>query len=346
MAAAASESALLHSPRLFSSFGIIRGSDIDPEGLDSARGDLVLNFRAGLEVSPTRMYAGSQIEERARADCGRIRAELALQAASGEVRYDGQEGLAARASVLRQALPTADSILADAARKLDAAQLTLQSYMATRQRVESLKKLLSDTEREQVRLPESPAVPHHQQLVDALRFWERRREAAAARVRRSEAFDVRLRGGYDELIAVPQRVPAFASVNVSFVPGWLWQHDDDERSVAAAGERAEHRVRALRAALIDSQRRLDRQYAVAERHLAEVSAGVAELESRYAQLQYVKTPTALDLMEYLWFELVRARSELAFARAELSALHGVRRDVAASLGLPGAAPPSPHVAAP
>lgn len=328
---ASSESALLYSPRVFSSFGLMRGSPIDPEGVANADPDLVLNFRAGVEVSPTRMYAGSLLEQQARAECGRQRAELALSALPHDP-HDPRPALAAKAQVLREALPAAEEILASSQSKLDASLTTLQAYSATRLRVEAHKRLLADLDAQLAGLPSrQSAVAAPSEVFDALRFWESQRQAVDGSLRRLESVGVAVRGGYNELFAVPQRLPIFASVNVGFTPGWFWQKDAERDSAQARRDWVEAKIERARASLRDGLERLGRKLGVAERQLHEISVGLADLELRYRELENVRTSSASELMEYLWFELVRLRAERAYARAEVQSLEQRRRSVEESL---------------
>jgi hypothetical protein len=326
-----STSALLSSPRVFSSFGLLHGTPLDPEGLATGDGDLVLNFRAGVEVSPTRMYTGTLLRQQAAAECERHRAELALEALSLEPE-DERRALAAKAEVLRGAMSVAEGILADSQAKLASSRTTLQAHAATRLRVEAHKRLLSDIDAQLARLP-NPASRQTEpkQVFDALRHWESRREAADASLRRLESVEVGLRGGYNELFSVPQSLPIFASVNVGFAPGWFWQKQAEEQSAQARRDWVEAKIERARAALRDSSERLARQLQVAQRQLQEVSASLADLELRYTELQAVKTSLAQDVMEYLWFELVRLRAERAYAQTEVQSLEAQKQRLDNSL---------------
>lgn len=328
---ASSVSARLYSPTLFSTFGVLRGSPVDPEGLANPAPDLVLNFRAGIEVSPTRMYAGALLEEQARADCGRQRAELALQELPRE-HYDEGPALAAQAEVLRGAALAAREILAASQDKLSASRTTLQAYTATRLRVEAQQRLLAEVDARLARLPQranAPAAP--KQVFEAVRFWEGRRQAVEGSLRRLESVEVALRGGYNELLSVPQDLPIFASVNVGFSPGWFWQKAAERESASARRDWVEARLERVRASLRATGERLGRESSVAQRRLEELSASLADLELRYDELKGVRTSTAEELMEYLWFDLVRLRAERAYAHGQVQMLQAQRLGIEESL---------------
>jgi hypothetical protein len=320
LGAAESASALLYSPRVFSSFGLMRGYAFDPDGLTSGETDLVLNFRAGVEVSPTRMYTGALIRERARADCEERRAQLTL-AAITSYSYDARPALAAKAEVLRAALGAAEEMLAASQAKLKSSLITLQSHVATRMRVESQRRQLADLDAELATLPGPPtAAVDIKATFDALRTWGGRRQAVEARARSLESVDVVLRGGYNEFLSVPQALPVFGSVSVSFVPGRFWQGSAEERSAAGHRDWIESRIERVRASLRESLARSSNQLDIARRELTDVLAVLADLEQRYAELRDVNTSSAQDLIEYLWFDLVRLRADRAYAEARIRTL--------------------------
>lgn len=326
-----SVSALLYSPRVFSSFGLMRGTPVDPDGLANGNPDLVLNFRAGIEVSPTRMYAGSLLEQQAQAECGLHRAELALQDLPREG-HDDRQALSAKAEVLRGASSAAEEILAASQQKLGASLTTLQAYSATRLRVEAHRRLLADIDTQLARLPNGAGPrPAPRDVFDALRFWESKRQAVDGRLRRLEGIDVALRGGYNELLAVPQQLPVFASVNVGFTPGWLWQKEAERQGAGSRRDWVEAKIARVRASLESSAERLGRELSLAQRHLQEVSVSLSDLELRYADLSHVRTSSAEELMEYLWFDLVRLRAERAYARAQVQSLDERRQSIEESL---------------
>jgi hypothetical protein len=329
--AAESASALLYSPRVFSSFGVVRGYPTDPEGPTGGGIGMLLNFRAGVEVSPTRMYSGALLTERARVDCERHRAEAALEVLPVDV-YDARPALRAKADVLRAALPEAAQLLAASQDKLNSSLTTLQSHMALRLRVESHKRVLAELEAELASLqkPASPAV-EPRKVFDAIRQWESRQHSVDARTRRLEAVNVILRGGYDEFLSVPQKLPVFGSISLGFVPGWFWQDSAEERSAAGRRDWVEAKIQRARASLRDSLERLSNQLDVARHELQDLLVGLADLEQRYADLKGVNTPSAQDLMEYLWFDLVRLRADRVHAEARVHTLQRQARALEDSL---------------
>jgi hypothetical protein len=206
--AAAAENALLTAPRVVGSFGLLRGSPLNPDGVASLDRDLVLNSRAGIEVSPTRMLIGALRLEQAEVDCGPYRAELEL-AALGRAIDDERPALLARAEVLRAGLTAAEAILARRQNKLDASQTTLQAHTATRLRVEAHRQLLSDVEARLARAPRARLEPlEPERVFDDVRRTERRSEELQARQRRLASVDLTLRGGCNEVFAIGQPCPS------------------------------------------------------------------------------------------------------------------------------------------
>jgi hypothetical protein len=321
--AAASRSALMTSPWVFSTLGTLSAS-ASGDGLESAGrapGDPSLSLQAGMGFSPTRLYAGGLVRVAAEAECERFRAE-------GEVvgllrRPEGREraALAAKAGILRSALPGAGELLEGARQQLDEGRSTLQEYSATALRVQALQRELAETDARLAALPEGTAPRDSPSAAfAALRGAEARRQTVEGRQRRSAALDVTFRGGYQEIFGLAQRYPVFGSLTVQFSPGWFWQHASDERSAAARGELVEARIAETRRELGRFGMRVREELTVAERRLTEVSTMQADLEQRYASLEQVGTRQAREFREYLWFDLVRMSAERAFAAAHVQTL--------------------------
>jgi len=323
--AAAAESALLTGPRVVASFGLLRGSPLDPDGVASPDRDLVLNLRAGVEVSPTRMLGGALRREQAEIDCGQYRAELELAALGRDV-DDERPALLARAAVLRGGLAAAEEILARSQAKLDASQTTLQAHTATRLRVEAHRQLLSDTEERLARSPRPSLGPVEPgRVFDDVRRMDRRREELQGQQRRLASVDVTLRGGYNEVFTVAQRLPVFAAINVGFDTGWFWQGGANAESAAAREQWLEHRLEAARDALRESAEGTLRQLQVARQQLAETRASLEDLERRQAELASLEAASADELADYLWFEVTKLRAAAAYGTARVQGLEDRQR---------------------
>lgn len=320
--AAAAESAPLYWPRLFSRFGLLRGSPIEADSVGAARRDLTWNLQAGIDVSPIRMRTGALLEARARAECSRYAAELALRALTEEGEIDVSPALVERLRVLRLRLPEAEQRLAQSAERLRAARVSAPVHAATRRRVEQLRRaiaeaelaLASAAEPAQPRLT-SESVQPPSSVFEALRESEAEVQEVEGELRAIDSIAVSLRAGYDEVFGVTQNIPLFAFVNVELSPAWPWQAADNAASQEAHRRRIERRIEEARAVLSAGEQRLHRQLAVLDRRLSELADARAAVQANQQELAEVGTSAALDFLEELWFESVGLEAEQAHAQA-------------------------------
>jgi hypothetical protein len=319
--AAASRAAPLRWPQLFSRVGLMRGSPIDFDGVVAARGDLLWNLQAGIDVSPVRMLTGGLIEDRAGAECRRYAAELAVREVEAGLELDLGSVLDARVAALHARLPEAEARLADSTARLQAGHVSAQTHATARRRVARLRQATAVAELEAARAPRSEPAPVSTaaRAFDALRRSEARAPELDGRLRRMDAFGLNVRAGYDEVFGVAQAVPLFAFVSVQLSPALLFQGPLDAESEAAHRRRVERRIAEARRDLSDLSARLGRQLAILERRLGELGAGVAELEAQQLELERVGTSAARELLDALWFD----RVELEADRAAAQALHAV-----------------------
>lgn len=325
--AAASRAAPLRWPQLFSRLGLMRGSPIDLDGVVAARGDLLWNLQAGIDVSPVRMLTGGLIEDRARAECRRYAAELAVRELEARLDLDVASALDARAAALHARLPEAEARLADSAARLQAGHVSAQTHATARRRVARLRQATAAAELGAVRAPRSEPAPLSAatRAFDSLRRSEARAQELDGRLRRMDAFGLNVRAGYDEVFGVAQAVPLFAFVSVQLSPALLFQGPLDAQSEAAHRRRVERRIAEAQRDLSDLSARLGRQLAIIERRLGELDAGVAELEAQQTELERVGTSAARELLDALWFDRVELEADRAAARALHAVLLARRR---------------------
>src|SRR5690606_26302913 len=154
-AVAASEGALLRAPWLFSSIGTLRGSgalDADVTGGNLDR-ELSLRLQAGLGFSPTRYYLAGLLEDQAKAECERHRAEEELRAFGGAGGSVPRSALEAKIAVYREALPRAQALLKKSLDALEASRTTVQEHEALALRVDGLRDRLASSELALAALP-------------------------------------------------------------------------------------------------------------------------------------------------------------------------------------------------
>ena len=132
-----------------------------------------------------------------------------------------------------------------------------------------------------------------------------------------------LRVGVDTFLdnSVQNQTPYFAVLSVGVSLGALWQGGANERAAAGrkklvesgndpiGGEAAIERVRTT----IDVETKREK----------ETEALVAELDRQNDALARVGGDESKRYRQTVWFELVKARAELAYLRAHLESLHEV-----------------------
>lgn len=330
--AAASESAALRWPLLFSRVGLMRGSPLDVDGGGgAARRDLLWNLQVGAEVSPTRIYEAGLVEARARAECDRYAAELSFRALMAAFDLDLTKALEARIQSLQASLPDAERRLEASSSALDGSQVSLPDHLTTRRRVDRLRQQLADAELDLASAPlfaAEPAPPAGR-AFDELRRAEARVVALDAELRRADSIALSLRAGYDEVFGVEQSLPVFAFVSLRLAPARLWQRAHDAASERAHQRRVERRIEQARLLLERLEGQLGRQLTVLERRLAQLERRIAELGRRQSDLGGVGTQAAGELSEALWFERAEVEADRAYAYALRDTLERRRRELIA-----------------
>jgi hypothetical protein len=324
-AVAASEGALLRAPWLFSTFGTLRGSStLDADVNAGGERELSLRLQAGLGFSPTRYYLAGLLDDQARAECERHRAEAELRAYGSGGRGVPAPALEAKIEILREALPRAQALLQKSLDALEASRTTLQEHEALALRVDGLRERLAAAELELAAIAPSPAgdAPTSGSF-ERLRRWTAKKQAVASSLRRAGALSLTLRGGYDELFGVPQALPVFGSVSLEFNPGWFWQQALDEQAERSHAESVEADGLGRKQGLEALARRLETELAIVRRRRAEVKAALGDLEQRSERLAAAGSATAREYAEYIWFEAVRLRADDAFLREQLRALESL-----------------------
>jgi hypothetical protein len=323
--AAASESARVRSPWLFSSFGTLSGSLASPDvGASLASGrELLFRLQAGIGVSPTRMYQAGLLQDRAAAECERHRAEreISLLLAPGGL---NRSALQAQVEVLEQALPRAAELLAESERLLQASRTTLQEHSATALRVDALRGELSALRMQLEATPPAPTAPERAgsagDAFERLRRFEAQKQEVESSLRKAAALDLTLRGGYDEIFGVGQSLPVFGSLTLELSPGWFWQRGEEERAQRAHRAWVEAQMLGANAGLTQAQNQLQAQLVLARRRLQEVSTALADLELRLARAEDTQGPQAREYAEYIWFDVVRLQGEKAFLAEQVRTL--------------------------
>ena len=305
---AASQRAVLWSPEVFGTFGYL-----DQTGLtavpDSTGNDL--RITAGLSYSLSGLYRGAVTRARAEADCRRHQN-------LGQLEQDtAYRALQARARVLEEALPEAQGLLDAATRDFEQRQANLQELTATRLRVDSLRALMVETQRQLGAAQPAKAAPFTGVLQDYYAA-DADVERAESKLRWADAWDVSLRVGYDRFVDDDTGdSPLFALASISFNFGALFQGGPNETAAAGRARYVRHQRTALNAV---TKRRLRATAEAEKRREKETAALVADLEKQLAELESMTTVTSRRYRETVWFEWVKVKAEHEYLRVHLASL--------------------------
>ena len=324
---AKSESALLFSPQLFLDYGVVNGNDVTTGagGLTSAAPTQRLTFGARYSLVAG-LVRGVVNRQRASADCARYRAESGLSRFLVENREGVSPGaLDAKLAVLRAAMPRAQEVLRNLKNSVERSHATVEELEATQVRVDDLETSLSQAETLRAGLPSRSTLPAPDELL------RRHREADAevtryeSRLRLTEAFDVQVRGGYDQFFGLRDVTPLFGVVSLVINPAGLYMPfaESDAARAKARVVRMENDSVEQKAELLNA--RLTALLAGEKRRLGEVRVLLADVEGRIHALEAIESDKLRRFREAMWFDWVKLKAEQEFLRvhtAELSTTLG------------------------
>jgi hypothetical protein len=267
-----------------------------------------------------RLYQGIYTRVEAEAECERYRAVAALHAFL-EAHHDGQSAAAlqARVTVLDHALPHADEILSTLREQLASSHATVDEVNATQLRVDALKaeraQALADLESIVGR-----ALPPAGAIADFLRARDRAEvevSEVGARLRRSEAWDVAVRLGYDEVFGVRSSLPLFGVLSLSWDPGQLFQRAAERRACAGRMRWVHGQVEGVNDRIGQAVNRLKGLERAERIRLGDTAILLADLSARFRAVSGLSGDKVGRYRDYLWFDLIRAQAEDAYLRAHL-----------------------------
>jgi hypothetical protein len=318
---AGSDSALDMAPVLFGTAGLVSGQEVSPGGSLLGPTKRVI---AGASYSVSGLYRGLERRAGAEAECQRYRAVSEIHAFL-ESNKEGQTrgSLEAKLRVLEGALPRAEDLLLSAKAALAQARTTVEQVGALELRVDALRAMAAQTRAERDAMAVAPRPPDRP-IRDVLRARdeaEAEAERREAHVRESRAWDVSVRGGYDQIFDTGfSYTPIFAMVTITANVGGLWQPAADDQAIAGraawtrrqiegADDRVEQALARLRALRDEDRKRL-----------ADTRVLLADLEARYKVLQGMPGDRVAEVAQYVWFDLVRTQAEHAYLAAHLADL--------------------------
>lgn len=319
-AAANQEALRLMMPEAFASFGWLH-QPIAVFG--DVLGDRIRpRLLVGASYSLGGLYRGALTRDLAAAECARYATVSQL---TELLQTDGR-GLAwrafrARLQVLENALPRADEMLADARGRQRDGATTTTDVAVLAIRVDGLRAFAEETRRDAEALaPPSGAMRPTRALLEEHDADERRAAAAAARLRSADAWDLELRGAYDQVYGVDERIPWFGLITLRVSFGWPWQIAEGERAVRAhrgwAAVQRDGTVARVEQVLrvLEATRRAER------RRLAENTVLLADLEERLGKVSKAAPDRADRFLDVIWFEAVKAAAENAYLKTHLEDL--------------------------
>jgi len=309
------------APTIFGSGGLVSGAEAQPGTSIIGPTTRVI---AGVNYSFSGLYRGLAMRSSAEADCKRYRSLSELHA----FLVNNREGLtraslAAKIAVLDEAMPQAEKMLADVKAALGQSRATVEQVDATQLRVDALRALASEAHGDLSRLehlPQPPARPVAQVMSERDQ-GEEETERQDGRVRRSRAWDLSVRGGYDQIFGASiSYTPVFALVSLTLNVGGLFQGGAEEHArhgrvawtraqVEGIDDRVDQAVARLRALRDTERKRLD-----------ETKVLLADLEARVKDLRAVPGEKVAEYADVVWFDLVRTRAEHAYLEAHVADL--------------------------
>jgi hypothetical protein len=230
--------------------------------------------------------------------------------------------------VLRDALPEGEAILGATRGFVEVSTATAQEADAIRLRLDELRRILDQTERDAADATPSAlfttvSLPKLMRDVETTQGYL---ETADARVREAAPWDFVVRGGYERIFIASQGRPFFATGTISFNLGAIRQKDADRR--AAAGKR--EWVREQPSGVMSRTARLIRQLQALARaeadRLQETRVLLSDLEQRIKSVQDVGGRKAKSYADYLWFDYIKLKAENAYLIAHIEDLANVTRD--------------------
>ena len=314
--------ALEMAPTAFGTGGIVSAQDISPGVSFVGPAARVI---AGGSYSVAGLYRGFALRSGADAECRRYRTVSERCMRSLESNREGltRGSLSAKLSVLKEAMPRAEEALKNGQALLAQARMNLEQLEALQIRVDALRADAAQAEADLGALAKAPAPPPVS-IGEALRQRDQAEadeERYEARLRMSHAWDVSIRGGYDQTFGTGFKyVPVFALATVSLNLGAFFQPSAERHAtqgrvgwshsqIEGADDRVQQLVMRIRALRDAEQRRLE-----------ETRVLLSDLETRYKGLQSVPGDKVAEYAQYMWFDLVRTRANHAYFQAHVADL--------------------------
>ncbi len=230
--------------------------------------------------------------------------------------------LAAELRVLEAGLPQSESIVEGVRTDLEVRTATLQALLSTELKLDQLRSRLRSVQRQRDGLPEVPnGLPARvADLMTDFREADARVAEIEASLRETGAWDVDVRGGYDQVLGQSRDIPAFATVTVSVSLGSVQQKRAHARGLRHRAEWRRREFAGLQRGAHDLLRELDAQSEYGRVRLGRLQRLREDLRERLALVGPIEGEHARRHWNALWFEHLFVEAEAAHWEARLPRL--------------------------
>ena len=319
-ATATSQSLPLIWPDLQLTGGILNAFEADQSSA------LVLRprFMAGLRYSASSLVRGLTMRNQAAELCKHYRASTQLRGLVERTRDGLPRGpLAAKLAVLQAALPQAEAVLARQRSALKQAQTTLMDVHNFESRLDGLRAAMTGAQQDLETASNPELSSGVETLIAERRAADENLQTYQQRLDSTALWDVTLRGGYDRIIDLPERLPVYGAVTLTVNLGVLALGDSHavaQRAHAAwsaqEGGGLEERVR-------HTQRRLSAMLTAHSQRVTDLERQVARLDDQQRTAGNAPGGNARTLVDALWFDRINAEADLAYAHAHTHELRSL-----------------------
>lgn len=315
-AAHRSEAAHLRSPWVAA-----RGTTLQRGEVGASERDVSPRVRAGVGLSFSDWWRAGLVEERGQSACALYEAQTNLRSPSASVEALSLDGWKQKVSLLSRALAEAKTILEHSDVALERGDRTIVEHLAVLSDYQHLEQQLSHAEMEVARVAlVDPPVALKPHAINALRSSVAAIERVEGALRRNKTVAVDLEGGYDEIFGTAQRLPVYGQVNVTFRPGYFWQHSADATSETERARAAALAAMTAQAHFRETVVGVSVRRGPMANEVERLRELIALLQQKYDTLRGLTRPDAQHVTERLWFQLQVSRAEMAHLEASLAAM--------------------------
>jgi hypothetical protein len=303
-------------------------------GEKSAVGNSTLRQTIGLSYSLQETLRGMAVNTRAHADCERYKASsMLLQFLELRVQSLEVAAIAARLTLLENALPTAELIVSRTKADVAAFRTTNAHLDAMSIRLDRLRAGMDQNRKALVTPVGSVPPPRFSSLRQAIaqqQAEDATYERSMSRIRRSTGWNLTVQGGYEHLSNVRDYSPYYWTVNFDMSLGLFSRHRAAEEAVSA------HVAFLSQDPLGPTQRakvllsKLQSDLLVEQSRLTDNTILLREMEGRVDSLKLIRDIKASEYSDDVWFEMIELRAEHEYLRVHIDTLKQVVGDPGAT----------------